>query len=326
MDVGFCSATSVGMDALMRSNAKRRLRLLIWLLVVVGVVAALVFTPAGAWGRAGVASLSRGFGNLPGVAWARENMSLASPGEEASASASDSQRINAILEAGHALQEQGAYEEALRRYREALVEDEEYAPTHVALAGVYLQLGRKDDAVRELERAAELAPDSNFVHRQLGQLYMKRDDFEAGVASLRRAKEADPQDQETRRWLGAAYLFRSYADAENAVKELEMAAELDPEDASLQSRLAMAYVRRDEALDKQRAITALQRALQLDPSETEAYYYLGRLYLDTDQPEAGIEAWRYYVATSDDLETVEKVRNWLRAQEEGAAPPLDYGR
>lgn len=323
MDVGFCSAASVGMDALMRSVAKLRLRLLIWLLVVVGVVAALVFTPAGAWTKAGVASLSRGFGNLPGIAWARESVGSAATSEEAPAPAADSERINTILEAGHALQEQGAHEEALRRYREALVEDEEYAPTHVALAGVYLQLGREDDAVRHLERAAELAPDSNFVHRQLGQLYLKRDDFEAGVASLMRAKEAGPQDQETRRWLGAAYLFRSYADAENAVKELEMAAELDPEDAALQSRLAMAYVRRDEALDKKRAITALERAVQLDPSETEAYYYLGRLYLDTDQREAGIEAWRYYAATSDDLETVEKVRNWLRAQEEGRAPRLD---
>lgn len=310
----------------MSSIAKLRLKLLIWLLIVVGVVAALVFTPAGAWAKAGVASLRRALGNLPGIAWARGNLGSASPREEGPAPAADSEGINAILEAGHALQEQGAHEEALRRYREALVEDEEYAPTHVALAGVYLQLGREDDAVRHLERAAELAPDSNFVHRQLGQLYLKRDDFEAGVASLRRAKEAAPQDQETRRWLGAAYLFRSYADAENAVKELETAAELDPGDAALHSRLAMAYVRRDEALDKQRAITALERALQLDPSQTEEYYYLGRLYLDTDQREAGISAWRHYVATSDDLETVEKVRNWLRAQEEGGAPRLDYGR
>jgi len=310
----------------MRSNAKCRLRLLIWPLVVVAVVAILVFTPAGTWAKGGLASLWRGLGNLPGIAWARQSMETASPGEDAPAPAAGSEGINALLEAGRALQEQGAHEEALRRYREALVEDEEYAPTHVALAGVYLQVGREDDAVRELERAAELAPDSNFVHRQLGQLYLKRDDFEAGVASLRRAKEADPQDRETRRWLGAAYLFRSYADAENAVKELERAAELDPEDAALHSRLAMAYVRRDEALDKERAITALERSLQLDPSQTEAYYYLGRLYLDTDQREAGIKAWRYYVATSDDLETVEQVRKWLRAQEEGEAPRLDYGR
>ena len=182
-----------------------------------------------------------------------------------------------------------------------------------------MQLGKEDDALRELERAAELAPDSSFVLGQLGQLYLKRDDFDAGVAALKRAKEADPQDEETCRWLGAAYLFRSYADAESAVEELETAAELDPKDTAAHYHLAMAYARRGDELDKQRAIGALEKAVQLDPSQTEAYYYLGRLYLETDQQEAAISAWRHYVAVSEDAETLAKVRMWLHAQEEGQA-------
>jgi len=305
----------------MHTNTTRRLKLVICLSAVLALVLVFLVTPVGTWLKSGVAGLWRAFGNLPGIAWARDNAgsaSSSSEGEE-TASAADSEAINAILEAGHQLQEQGAPEKALRRYREALVKDEEYAPTHMALAGVYMQLDKEDDALREMERAAELAPDNSFVLGQLGQLYLKHEDFDAGVAVLKRAKEADPQDQEIRHWLGAAYLFRSYADAESAVQELEAAAKMDPEDAAAQYRLATAYVRRDKEQDKQRAISALERAVQLDPSQTEAYYYLGQLYLETDQGEAAISAWRHYVLVSEDAETVAKVRMWLDAQEEGRA-------
>jgi len=292
---------------------------IVGLLIVLSLLAILLLTPAGLLLETGVANFWRWFNNLPGMVWAPETMGSTPSGEEVVGPQAypDADEINAILKAGHALQEQGDHEQALRRYREALVKDEEYPPTHVALAGVYLQLGREDDTLRELERAAELAPDSGFVLRQLGQLYMKRDDYEAGVAALERAREVDPEDQETRHWLGAAYLYRSYADSERAVEELEAAASLDPEDAATQYRLAMAYMRRDDPRDSERAIGALEKALLLDPSQTEAYFHLGRLYLGLDQREAATRAWRRYVMVSDDAETVKKVQAWLDAQEEG---------
>ena len=309
----------------MATNAKRRIKLIIWPLVALALLAVVLLTPGGTWLKEGAASLWRGFFDLPGIAWARESMGSEMAGDGEVSPPTDSEAINTILEAGHALQQQGDLEQALRRYREALVKDEEYPPTHVALAGLYLQLGREEDAVRELERAAELAPDAGFVLRQLGQLYLKRDDYEAGVAALERASQADPQDQDTRHWLGAAYLYRSYADAERAVEELELAVELDPEDAATRYRLAIAYVRRDGESDEQRAVNALEKAIELDPSQSEAYYYLGQLYLGLGQREAGISAWRHYVKVSQDQETVAKVQLWLDAQEEGQSPGSGSG-
>lgn len=302
----------------MREQTDPRLKLAILPALVLALVGACLFTPLGDWVAEGVTSLWQGFLGLPGIDWARQQMGESGEGSAEVVSGQDAEAINSILEAGHAFQEEEAYEEALRRYREALQLDEEYAPTRVALAGLYMQLGREDDALEELQTAAALAPDNAFVLARLGQLYLQRDEFDKGVDALERAAELDPNDAIPRYWLGVAYHFRSYTDIQKAVSTLEEAAELGPDEAEVHYHLAMAYIRRDDDLDEQKAINALIRTIELDPEQAEAYYYLGQLYIQTDEREAGIAAWEHYVAESDDAETVEKVRGWLRNVQAGS--------
>lgn len=304
----------------MRAKVDPRLKLAILAALIVALVGAVLFTPLGYWVAGGAAGLWQRFLGLPGIAWARQQMGETGEGSTEVVSGQDAEAINSMLEAGHALQQGEAYEEALRRYREALNLDEEYAPTHVALAGLYMQLGREDDALAELEKAAALAPDNVFVLGQLGKLYLQRDEFEKGVDALERAAELDPDDAILRYWLGVAYHYRSYTDVQKAVSTLEEAAQIAPDEAEIHYHLAMAYVRRDDDLDEQKAIRALIQTLKLDPTQTEAYYYLGQLYIKTAERDAGIAAWEHYVAESDDAESVEKVRGWLRNMKAGAEP------
>lgn len=297
------------MYARMKGNSK----LVILVVIVLALVGNLIFTSLGTWLKAGVVGLWEGFNNLPGIAWAREQMQGGPTEEGASSTETDTEAINAVLEAGHALQQEEALDEALRRYREALAMDEEYPPTHVALAGLYLELGQEEDAIEELEKAAWLAPENSFVLGQLGRLYLGGDEYDKSVAILLRAKEADPENPVIRYWLGAAHFFRSYSEAQNAVLELERAAKLDPEDAEIQFRLAMAYVRRDDAEDVESAIRALERTLELDSSQTDAYYYLGQLYLRAGRPEAANKVWQQYVAEGEDPDMVRNAREFLRS-------------
>jgi len=303
----------------MSSDRKRLLATvsLIGALLILGLV--LAFTPLGSQLKSGLAGIWRAIGNLPGIAWAREQWQTAATPQEATSPTpiANSEGINAILREGRALQEQGDVDAALRRYREALKRQEDYAATHLALASAYLQLGREEEALAELERAAELAPDNSFIQAQLGRLYLKREDLAKSVAALERARELEPEEAQIRYWLGAAYYFRSYADAKSAVAELEKAVELDPEDAESQTRLAMAYMHRDEAGDRDRASRALEKALELDPQQAEPYYYLGQLHLQAGRREEAIAAWREYVARGEDQETVARVRTWLQDLEAG---------
>ena len=300
----------------MHIQKSRRVTLIIVTVAVLALIASLLLTPLGYWVGRGLGSLWQGFANLPGIAWARQQMSETDAAIDTPSG--DNEAINDLLNAGRALQQNEAYEQALQRYREALQQDDAYAPTHLALASLYMQLGREDEALRELEKVDDLAPDNLFVLGQLGQLYMQREDYDKGIDALQRATALNPEDAMLRYWLGVAYHYRSYADAERGVGELEEAAKLKPNQAEIYYHLAMAYVRRDDDLDPQRAIASLEKALELDRTETEAFYYLGQLYLKTGQRDKAIAAWREYVVWSDNPESVDKVRTWLRDLEQGS--------
>lgn len=290
------------------------LKMVISLVVLLGLLGVLVFTPLGGW-------LWRGFLNLPGIAWAREQMEAVGFSQDDGGAGFDDDidtgRINEILRAGHAAQQRGADDEALRRYREALKLSDRYAPTHMALAGIYMKLGQDDKALEELEKAAKLAPDDAFVLTQLGRMYLNKDRHDEAVIVLERAKRADPQDSDVRYLLGASYYYRSFDDAHNAVVELEKAAQSAPDEAEVQFYLGMAYARRDDDGDAQLAIRALRKAVQLNPDYGEAYYYLGQLYLGQRQLEPAMEAWKRYVAVGRDEQKLARVRAWLRNLQEG---------
>jgi tetratricopeptide (TPR) repeat protein len=282
--------------------------------VLPALLVGLLFTPLGHWLAWGANSLWQGFTLLPGIAWARQHLEQqeAQPVSPEPTASTGSAAIREMLYSGYTLQEAGRLEEALRHYREALQADDRYPPTLVALASAYMQLGREDDALREMERAAELAPDNAFVLGQLGFLYLRRREFEQSIAMLERAKAAAPDEAPIRLWLGKAYHFRSLADAEKAVVELERGAELAPQSGDIHYRLALSYMRREDPSDSQRAIQSLQRTIELDPGYADAYYHLGLLHAQANEWEAAIEAWHSYVDLSDDQESVQRVRGWLR--------------
>lgn len=305
----------------MRRRSTGRRKLIILVVASLLVLALLLFTPLGWWLARGVAGIGRGIANLPGIAWLRtqsemsESSGVSSPGGSGR-TGSGLADIDEILGTGLEFQQGSQYERALEHYREALDLDEEYAPAHLAMASLYAELGRDDEALAEMERAAELAPDSGFILGRLGQLYMQRDDYERSVDALRGAIETGEYEEDTVYALAVSLLYRSRADAEKAIEGLELAAQRQPDEAGIYYHLANAYMWRDGVGDEQRAIDALNRALELDDTLTEPYFYLGRLYMRLGDRENAVAAWRQYVNVSDDAETVAQVREFLSTLEE----------
>lgn len=301
----------------MRGASKGLVRLFMCGAALVILVLLVLLTPLGPWLGRGARALWQGFLHLPGIAWAREQWGAA-PTTETAIPQADKEAIQSLLEQGQQARRRGAYEEALRLYRQALDRAQDYAPTHVALAELYYAMGDLERSIAELEQAAALAPDNPFIFSQLGQLYLQEEDYDGAVRALQRASELDPSAAEVRFLLGLARYRRSFLDAEAAVQALEQAVKLRPQQAEIHYQLALAYMRRDAKGDEERAIAAFERALALDPDQVEAYYHLGHLYLSNGQPEKAIVAWQRYVATSDDQETVAMVRTWLQELEQRA--------
>ncbi|MBC7234795.1 MAG: tetratricopeptide repeat protein [Chloroflexi bacterium] len=294
----------------------RRIGLLIGLGIAIALIMLIVLvTPIRYTLGDALLSLWRGVLDLPGVAWLREQGAVDAAEQGSSVGV---EMIDAILEKGHELQQQEVYDEALKRYREALRLKEDYAPTHVALASLYMQRGMEDEALQELERAAAIDPDIPLVMGQLGRLYLKRDELDKAVSALERAVALDPEEALYRYFLGMAYHYRSYADIERAVQQMEMAAKLRPEDADVHYHLAMVYVRRGDEGDQEAAIKALERSIELDPQQANALFYLGQLYWQADRTQAAAAAWRRFLEVSDDPERKAQVERALASLKQGS--------
>lgn len=90
----------------------------------------------------------------------------------------------------------------------------------------HLASGQPRDAVRALERAAELDPESSAVRRLLATAYYKTAALGRAEASARSVVEQNPTDAETMHLLGRC-LTRQGRDVE-ARRWLRLAAAMDP--------------------------------------------------------------------------------------------------
>ena len=130
---------------------------------------------------------------------------------------------------------------------EALRIDPEAAPVYYSLGNMQYRTGQYESAVASLRRAIELQPDADDPHRLLGLVLAAKGDVDAAVVELHRAIDMLP------RWNN--YMSLGYA--------LHTAG------------------RYNDAID------ALRKAIELQPSNSEAYQLLGTTYhMIGDLPQA----------------------------------------
>ncbi len=132
----------------------------------------------------------------------------------------------------------------------------------------YVNLGRLDEAIAALQKAAMMKPGDPTLTKELAKAYFKKGvdalkakEYGQSVDALLKAKEYDPSDGYISANLGEAYLFQKrYPEAERA---LAMAVTALPNSADVYMRLGLAF-------EKQRkwdlALNAYKKANQLNPS------------------------------------------------------------
>jgi len=132
---------------------------------------------------------------------------------------------------------------------------------HLALAAFYY-LGHRDydSALRELDRVAELQPNSAVARASHAYIYRRRGEWEQSLVAAKRSAELDPRDASIPRDIGVTYItLRRWADAEH---ELTHALALDAHYALAAGNLAATYI--NSTGDIRRA----RRALEGVPAES----------------------------------------------------------
>jgi tetratricopeptide (TPR) repeat protein len=153
---------------------------------------------------------------------------------------------------------------AEREYRRALELNPNYSEAHHGYALYLTQLGRKDDAIAEIERAEELDPLTVAVRYSVGNVYVRVREYDRAITQFRENLDLDPSQFGSR--LGLALALARTGRYDEAIREAQKAGEPSDDEPRSKALLAWIYAasgRRSEAL---RAVDGLAKFTTEDPS------------------------------------------------------------
>ena len=141
---------------------------------------------------------------------------------------------------------------AEKHFLRAIELDPELASAHHWYSIVLAELGRTDEALREIELAARLDPNSAIIHQSLGQMQVQMKKYDEAVASFERAIQIDDGFVIGYVWKSLIQQFKGdYAGALETYRKGRIYSgkdENEPLWMLMQAQTHAAYGRRDEAL------------------------------------------------------------------------------
>ena len=138
---------------------------------------------------------------------------------------------------------------------------------HMIIGKSHLNRGEYDDAVRELEAAAQADPKLPLVHYYLGMTYVRKQDYERARAELQKDLTVEPDAAFTYEQLGKVNVTLQNEAA--AAKDFGRAVKLDP--MLLESRLGLAKIA-ERKKEYPVALAQLDEITRLDKNNAAARY------------------------------------------------------
>jgi serine/threonine protein kinase/tetratricopeptide (TPR) repeat protein len=143
---------------------------------------------------------------------------------------------------------------------------------HFSLGGVYSNTGKNAQAITELKRALDLAPNSDEAYRRLGDAYLSSGQGDAAIAAYQKAADANAYFWRNHNSLGNAYLVRG--DNAKALPAYQKTAELASDNPMGYEGIGNVYLRQGKWSE---AIPQFQKALSIAP-DSPTYSNVGTAY------------------------------------------------
>lgn len=206
----------------------------------------------------------------------------------------------------------GDEEKALREFEAAKEIDPENKETRILLALVYANRGIRhtrdkkfDEALRNMEKATELYPESAQLYFYTGVIYEQTGKKVRAAENFRKAIEFDPTLAEAYNYLG--YMFAE--DGENldeAVELVQKALQLDPGNPAYIDSLGWTYFKSGKISE---AIKELERAVSSDKEDAVMRGHLGDVYFEKGLFDKAKTQWEKSLELNPKQEKVkEKIR------------------
>jgi tetratricopeptide (TPR) repeat protein len=148
---------------------------------------------------------------------------------------------------------------------------------HFSLGSVYRVTGKVPEAIAELNRALQLAPNSDDGYRRLGHAYWASGQKEEAFRAYEKAIEINPYYWDNLNSLGNAYV--DAGEYEKALKAFERVTQLEPDNSTGYENIGNVYFRQGRYED---CVALFKKGIELSPRSDNysnlgtAYFYLKR--------------------------------------------------
>lgn len=185
------------------------------------------------------------------------------------------QTAAAHIKIGNALLDEGRFEDALQRYRQAILVDCMHVGAHVNLGFTLVQLGQMTEALAALRQALALDPKSHDAHYLIGTVLLSQHAFTTAIVHLEQAIALKPDLLVAHRDLGK--VLHDIGQHERAKTVLHAGVAIDPQFADLHYFLGNIALQQMELDD---ALTSYDRALAIQPDYAAVHNNRAQVLLD----------------------------------------------
>jgi tetratricopeptide (TPR) repeat protein len=199
---------------------------------------------------------------------------------------------------GIAYEQQGEYGAATTQYQQAITTTREYGLAYNGLANAYIKLNDYDKAMDNYSLAISHDPYLIDAYTNRGKLYRRQENYGAALADYNQGLEFFPDDYKT--LVERGYLYaRFYGDPDTGMVDLNRAIELDPDNADAYMARASAYY---FAGQMQNAIDDWKQGLKLDPTDDNGYFNLAAVYGHLGFYDESLDAYNRAIEVGDDYD------------------------
>jgi tetratricopeptide (TPR) repeat protein len=189
------------------------------------------------------------------------------------------------------------FDEAEKAYRKALEKDPTRARSDVYLVAEYIQQGRTDDALKELDVLTQKDPANASLYTAKGQMYERRGDVEGAKKNYTQALTINSSDAHAGNNL-AYILAEEGKDLQTALNWAQSARRSQPEDPSVADTLGWIYYKMGNHI---LARDQLKFAVSKQPNNGLLQYHMGMIYMGNKQMSEAQAALKKAVATPSDF-------------------------
>ncbi len=183
-----------------------------------------------------------------------------------------------LMNQGSMLLDNGAYDQAVSKFRKVIARDPGNFEAQFNLGFAYLNWGRNSNAVKELKKALGLNPRSADAWSNLAYAYENLGQGEKALSALYKAVQNNPRNVQAK--INLATVYANKGRLGQAIAQYKQVLQIDGTNLDAHINLATCLVSKGNYKD---AKHYLKSAIAIDPNEADTYWELGNIYWNKDK-------------------------------------------